>query len=101
MHHGSRFDRFFEALDLDGQANRRHAASHVDRIFKGANPAELPVEQVDWVYFIIKMNTACNRPRSSASAGRPRRRDDRVRKAKVPVQVPYCWVYVSLFVARL
>jgi putative ABC transport system substrate-binding protein len=30
----------------------------VDRIFKGANPAELPVEQADRFQFIINMNTA-------------------------------------------
>ena len=36
----------------------RRAASYVDRIFKGANPAELPVEQLDRFQFIINMKTA-------------------------------------------
>jgi len=42
----------------DNKAGWRRAASHVDRIFKGANPAELPVEQADRFQFIINMNTA-------------------------------------------
>jgi putative ABC transport system substrate-binding protein len=42
----------------DNKASWRRAASHVDRIFKGANPAELPVEQADRFQFIINMNTA-------------------------------------------
>jgi putative ABC transport system substrate-binding protein len=37
----------------DNRVSWRRAASHVDRIFKGANPAELPVEQVDRFQFII------------------------------------------------
>jgi putative ABC transport system substrate-binding protein len=43
---------------FDNKASWRRAASHVDRIFKGANPAELPVEQADRFQFIINMNTA-------------------------------------------
>ena len=42
----------------DNRAAWPRAASHVDRIFKGANPAELPVEQADRFYFVINMKTA-------------------------------------------
>ena len=34
------------------------AASFVNRIFKGADPAELPVEQLDRFQFIINLKTA-------------------------------------------
>ena len=43
---------------FDGRVAWRRAASHVDRIFKGANPAELPVEQLDQFQLIINMKTA-------------------------------------------
>ena len=36
----------------------RRAASYVDRIFKGANPAEIPVEQLDRFELIINLKTA-------------------------------------------
>jgi putative tryptophan/tyrosine transport system substrate-binding protein len=39
-------------------ANWRHAASFVDRIFKGANPAELPVEQLDQFQLVINLKAA-------------------------------------------
>jgi len=42
----------------DNRVSWRRAASHVDRFFKGANPAELPVEQADRFYFVINMKTA-------------------------------------------
>jgi len=51
-------DGLLMSYGFDTRANWRRAASHVDRIFKGANPAELPVEQADRFYFVINMKTA-------------------------------------------
>ena len=51
-------DGLLMSYGFDNRVNWRHAASHVDRIFKGANPAELPVEQVDRFQFVINMKTA-------------------------------------------
>ena len=39
-------------------ANWRHAASFVDRILKGANPAELPVEQLERFELVVNLKTA-------------------------------------------
>jgi hypothetical protein len=61
---------------VDGRVAWRRAASHVDRIFKGANPAELPVEQLDQFPIHHKHeDRAGDGPRSAASGGRTRRRD--------------------------
>ena len=51
-------DGLLMSYGFDSRVNWRHAAPHVDRILKGANPAELPVEQVDRFYFVINMKTA-------------------------------------------
>src|SRR5262245_8652866 len=51
-------DGLLMSYGYDSRVNWRRAASHVDRIFRGANPAELPVEQVDRYYFVINMKTA-------------------------------------------
>jgi len=42
----------------DNRVSWHRAASYVDRIFKGANPADIPVEQVDRFQFIINLKTA-------------------------------------------
>jgi putative ABC transport system substrate-binding protein len=34
------------------------SAKHVQRVLVGANPGELPVEQVDRLYFAINLKTA-------------------------------------------
>ncbi len=36
----------------------RLAAKFVQRVLLGANPGELPVEQVDKLYFVINLKTA-------------------------------------------
>ena len=51
-------DGILMSYGFDGRVAWRRAASHVDRIFKGANPAELPVEQLDRFQLIINMKTA-------------------------------------------
>src|SRR5262249_54445373 len=62
-------DGLLMSYGFDTRASWRRAASHVDRIFKGANPAELPVEQLDRFQFII----TTGRPRGpSASICRQR-----------------------------
>lgn len=42
----------------DFQDNIRRAAYYVDRILKGAKPAEMPMEQPTRFYFVINLNTA-------------------------------------------
>ena len=51
-------DGLLMSYGYDNRVSWRRATSHVDRIFKGANPAELPVEQMDRFQFIINMKTA-------------------------------------------
>src|SRR5262245_2708122 len=51
-------DGFLMSYGFDNMAIWRRAASHMDRIFKGANPAKLPVEQTDRFEFTINPKTA-------------------------------------------
>jgi len=51
-------DGLLMSYGYDTVAHMRHAVSFVDRILKGANPAELPVEQLDRFEFIINLKTA-------------------------------------------
>src|SRR5262245_19908861 len=51
-------DGLLMSYGYDNRVSWRRAASYVDRIFKGANPAETPVEQVDRFQLIINLKIA-------------------------------------------
>ena len=51
-------DGLLMGYGFDSLAIWRRVGSYVDRVFKGANPGDLPVEQVDRFQFTINMKTA-------------------------------------------
>src|SRR5262245_43381641 len=51
-------DGMLMSYGFDSVASMRRAASYVDRILKGADPAETPVEQLDRFELIINLKTA-------------------------------------------
>ena len=68
--------------NINGQFRR--AAAYVDRILKGAKPSDLPVEQPTQFELAINLKTAKVLGLDhSANAARPRRRGDRMRRARV------------------
>ena len=51
-------DGFLMSYGEDVVENFRRAARYVDRVLRGENPAELPVEQAEKFVFVINLKTA-------------------------------------------
>ena len=51
-------DGGFMSYGPDLRQNYRRAAAYVDRIFKGAKPSELPVEQPDKLALVVNLRAA-------------------------------------------
>jgi putative ABC transport system substrate-binding protein len=68
---------WFDPVELQAQP-----ASYIDRILRGASPADLPVQQPTKWLLIINLKTAKALGLTVSSGhARPRRRGDRVRQA--------------------